>query len=182
MEPRNWASGASATPPSAPGSPSNGYATDGAPGVTPPTNPGAFWFHKIGEELRAVIAAGGVSPSDASVVQLLAALRALFGTVLTSGSVPYGIKLGSIYVQWGSYTSDITPEGAGPSITFGTAFPTACQSVVITGRNSGSDLSSDSWLEVVSQTTSGFTTLNQWGGGGAGTKTVHGFNWIAIGY
>jgi hypothetical protein len=152
------------------------------PGVTPPTNPGAYWFHQIGEELRAVLSAGGVTPAAGTLNQLLAAMRALFGTVLTSGSVPYGIKLGSVYVQWGAYTSDITPEGAGPSISFDTAFPTACQSVILTPRNTGSDLASDSWIEVTGQTTSGFTTQNQWGGGGAGTRTVHGFNWVAFGY
>jgi hypothetical protein len=175
-------SGGNGSAPSAPGSPSAGFPTDGVPGVTPPTNPGAYWFHQIGEELRAVIAAGGVTPSAGTLTQLLAALRALFGTVLTSGSVPYGVKLGAITVQWGTYSSDITPEGAGPSVTFGTAFATACQVVMITGRNSGSDPTSDSWLEVVSQSTTGFSTLNQWGGGGTGTKTVHGFNWVAIGY
>lgn len=149
---------------------------------TPPTNPGAYWFHQIGEELRGVIAAGGVTPNAGTLTQLLAALRALFGTVLDTAGVPYGLKLGSIYVQWGTYSSDVTPEGAGPAITFATAFPTACQAVFLQGLNSGSDMTADSWMEVVSRSTSGFTTLNQWGGGGTGTKTVHGFSWLAIGY
>ena len=69
-------SGASGTPPSAPASPSTGYATAGNPGGgVPATKPGPWWYHMVTEELRAVIVAAGLTPDHTSVVQLLAALR-----------------------------------------------------------------------------------------------------------
>lgn len=65
MEPRNYEASAVAAPPDAPASPSNGYPTDGDPtnGVRA-TQPGAHWFYKIGESLRAAIVGGGKAPSD----------------------------------------------------------------------------------------------------------------------
>ena len=72
---RAFASGSSASPPSAPGSPSIGYATAGNPGGgTPATKPGAYWFHMVTEELRGVIAAAGLTPSQSDITQLLQAL------------------------------------------------------------------------------------------------------------
>lgn len=74
---RVFESGASVSPPSAPGSPSTGYATAGNPGGgTPATKPGPWWYHQITEELRAVIADVGLAPSHLTVNQLLAAIRA----------------------------------------------------------------------------------------------------------
>lgn len=74
---RVFESGASVSPPSAPGSPSTGYATAGNPGGgTPATKPGPWWYHQITEELRAVIADAGLAPSHLTVNQLLAAIRA----------------------------------------------------------------------------------------------------------
>lgn len=181
MDLRKWLSGASGSPPSAPASPSVGYPKDSVPGVSPATNPGAHWFYQVSEELRGVLVAGGLSPDNTSTVQLLAALRALFGTVLSTAGVPYGIKLGSIYVQWGTYGSDVS-EGAGPTVAFATAFPTACQAVFMQVRNTGSDGTSDAWMELKARSTTGFDTFCQWGGGGTGSRVVHGFDWLAIGY
>jgi hypothetical protein len=76
METRNYQSGAVASPPSAPASPSNGYPTNGDPsGPTPPTLPGDYWFYKIGEELRAVISAAGYTPDDDDLYQLAKAIQ-----------------------------------------------------------------------------------------------------------
>ena len=77
MEPRNFKAGAAESPPSAPVTPSNGYATEGNPATgTPATLPGAFWFHKIGEELRAVITGFGLTPSDSTLNQVYLAIQA----------------------------------------------------------------------------------------------------------
>lgn len=77
MNNRSYQSGAIASPPSAPASPSVGYPTNGNPGTgTPATLPGDYWFHQIGEELRAVIAAAGIAPASGTLTQLLAALNA----------------------------------------------------------------------------------------------------------
>lgn len=78
MEPRNYAAGASGTPPPAPISPSNGYPASSVPGVSQATKPGPHWYYKIGEELRAIIVAAGRSPSDATLNQLLLSMGDLY--------------------------------------------------------------------------------------------------------
>lgn len=76
MDNRVWSSGASASPPTAPASPSNGYPSSGDPQTaTPATKGGAFWFHQIGEELRAVLTAAGITPSTSNNAQLLEAIQ-----------------------------------------------------------------------------------------------------------
>lgn len=78
MDNRAWESGAAGSPPSAPGSPSVGYPTAGDPQTaTPATKPGPYWFHQIGEELRAVLTAAGITPSTANNAQLLEAIQRL---------------------------------------------------------------------------------------------------------
>lgn len=74
---RAFSSGSSASPPAAPASPSIGYPTSGNSGTgTPATKPGPYWYHMITEELRGIIAAAGLTPTQADVTQLLQALRA----------------------------------------------------------------------------------------------------------
>lgn len=76
---RAFLSGASATPPDAPASPSVGYPTGGdLSTAVPPTNPGAHWFYAITEEIRNVIVGAGLTPLVSSVTQLVQAIR-LFG-------------------------------------------------------------------------------------------------------
>ncbi len=89
---RVYESGAAASPPSAPASPSNGYATAGNPSTgTPPTKPGPWWYHMITEELRALVAFAGLTPSHTDVGQVKAAIgRAKveqLDTAFTSGGV-----------------------------------------------------------------------------------------------
>jgi hypothetical protein len=72
---RVFESGASGTPPSEPASPSTGYATAGNPSLAiPATKPGPWWYHMITEELRAVIAAAGITPDHTDLTQLLEAI------------------------------------------------------------------------------------------------------------
>ncbi len=76
MDNRKWESGASANPPAAPASPSSGHPTDGDPlASVPPTVPGAHWFYQLGEELRAILTAAGITPDHTNLTQLLTALR-----------------------------------------------------------------------------------------------------------
>ena len=135
MNPRAWESGASATPPSAPGSPSIGYATEGDPlAVIPPTNPGAFWFHALGEEIRAVIVAGGLTPTLGTLTQLRDAITAFAGTVILSGGVPIGFKIGVLKVLWGSVVFADVPTGepgdTGTVTLPDSGFSTACLFVI----------------------------------------------------
>lgn len=77
MDNRKWEADAIASPPTAPASPSDGYPTNGNPQTAQnATEPGAWWFHAVGEELRAVIEAGGLTPDIDDLTQLQAAIAA----------------------------------------------------------------------------------------------------------
>jgi hypothetical protein len=100
MEPRNFQAGAAASPPTAPASPSVGYATNGNPSTaTPATQPGEFWFHKIGEELRAAIVAGGITPSDTDLGQLAKTKQLQFIALTSSGNftTPANITTSTVF-------------------------------------------------------------------------------------
>lgn len=126
MDNRKMLSGASATPPTAPASPSSGHPTAGNPGTnTPPSNLGDFWFYQIGEELRAIIVDGGLTPSTGTLNQVLLALKTLFGTVLTNAGQPYGVKIGTLLIQWGKVATSNT------SVTLLTAFADANYTLVV---------------------------------------------------
>lgn len=76
MDNRKWEADAIVSPPTAPVSPSDGYPTNGDPGAAQnATEPGAWWFHAIGEELRAVIVEGGLTPSLSTLTQLRDAIK-----------------------------------------------------------------------------------------------------------
>jgi len=84
---RVFDSGAAASPPSAPASPSTGYPTAGSPvGGILATKPGAWWYHMITEELRGVIGAAGLTPDHTDLTQLSAAISAL----IASHTAPVG--------------------------------------------------------------------------------------------
>lgn len=73
---RIFESGAAASPPSAPATPSSGYATAGNPQTAiPATKPGPYWYHQVTEELRAVIAGAGLTPSHTDLTQLYQAIQ-----------------------------------------------------------------------------------------------------------
>lgn len=75
---RAFSSGASGTPPTAPGSPSTGYATSGNPGTaTPATKPGAWWYHMVTEELRKLIVDAGLTPDFTNTSQVSQAVQAM---------------------------------------------------------------------------------------------------------
>lgn len=75
---RAFSSGASGTPPSAPGSPSTGYPTSGNPGTgTPATKPGAWWYYMVTEELRKLIVDAGLTPDYTNTSQISQAVQAM---------------------------------------------------------------------------------------------------------
>lgn len=147
---RFFESGATGAAPSVPVPGSTGYPTDGNLAASlPPTTPGAWWFYMVTEELRAVIAAAGLTPSPIAL-QLLAALdaryRAAGGTVVSSVNgqtgdivVPTGFALNAI-----GYTAFIVVPG-------GPALGTEGQIVAIAGRpgswliNGTANAASDMW-------------------------------------
>lgn len=82
---RAWESGSAASPPSVPGSPSIGYPTAGNPSTaTPATKPGAYWYHMMTEELRAVVAAAGLTPDEGTLTQVRDAIKSMFGGYTTT--------------------------------------------------------------------------------------------------
>ena len=84
MEPRNYLANANDTPPSAPASPSNGYPQSSVPGTSEATTPGTFWFYKVGEEMRNVLVAAGLTPTDAELDQLLGAVQSIAQSAIDS--------------------------------------------------------------------------------------------------
>lgn len=75
---RAFSSGASGTPPTAPVSPSVGYATSGNPATaTPATKPGPWWYHMMTEEVRKVITDAGLTPDQTNLSQLSQAIQLL---------------------------------------------------------------------------------------------------------
>jgi hypothetical protein len=75
---RVFKSGASATPPSPPSSPSVGYAVGGDPGLgTPATKPGPYWYHMITESLRRLLVASGLTPDHTNLDQVTLAVQEL---------------------------------------------------------------------------------------------------------
>ncbi len=85
MDNRSFQSGAAASAPAAPASPSSGYPTNGNPSTgTPATLPGAYWFHQIGEEIRNVIAAAGLTPNNTTLNQLSTAITDLIASSAVS--------------------------------------------------------------------------------------------------
>jgi hypothetical protein len=125
VETRNYESGASATPPSAPTTPSNGYPQEGVPGVTPPTVPGAHWYYKIGEALRAIVAGSGQTPSDADLNQLLKGLKRFAGgnvTTLTATATLTLDQAGLIEVDASAGNITLTLPGAADLASLGYVF------------------------------------------------------------
>jgi hypothetical protein len=186
-----WSSGASGTPPAAPGSPSVGFPTDGDPATaTPPTTPGAYWFHQITMEIVNAITAAGLTPSQSTLTQLRDAIAvlaspaapvqsvngrtgAVTGVVDTSSftggnqslASPGFQKLpGGLILQWVSTAVGDIASGGGTvgSVVFPTTFPTA---ILMPPLLSIVDATSSPALAAVvtSSTTSGFAyRVQEW--------------------
>ena len=140
---------------------------------------------ELREELRAVLVAGGVTPDQNTLNQLLTALTALFGvkaSVLTSGSVPYGIKIGTVVLQWvtGTAFADVPVGAAGQSVsvTWGTAFSTACLLVIPSFEVTAGNSSNWSAAVTAKSTTGATVQIEEWSAQvNPGTLNV-----LAIGY
>jgi hypothetical protein len=109
-----------------------GYWTEGNPGSgVPATLERASWFNMIQEELRAVVVAGGLTPSKTTYNQLLSAINALrtaafTGTNQSKAGAGYQKLPGGLILQWGTASASV----GGTSNGFNIPFPTACVTVV----------------------------------------------------
>jgi hypothetical protein len=82
---RVFESGASATPPSAPVSPSTGFPTGGNPSVAiPATKPGPYFYYQVAEELLAPIEMAGITPDHNVLTQLRDAIKRIAGAQVTA--------------------------------------------------------------------------------------------------
>lgn len=131
MNLQEFYSGAVGTPPAPLASPSVGYPSNGSPGVSEPTIPGAHWFHQLASEHHALLAAAGLTPSASTLNQLLQAMQVLFAANGRPGHTytdtdwhPLG---GGLLLQWvrGSFTnsSDALNSVVTIPLTFSVAFP-----------------------------------------------------------
>jgi len=84
---RVYKSGASAVKTTLPATVSYGYPTNGSQ-LSPATEPGAEWYYMITEEMRAVIAAAGITPDHKNTAQLLAAINALIASGGAGSATP----------------------------------------------------------------------------------------------
>jgi hypothetical protein len=111
MDNRSFEYGAAASAPAAPGTPSVGYPSNGNAGTgTPATRPGEYWFHQMGEELRAVFVEGGLTPDDATLTQVRDAIAAMISAAVGGGLMPVGSV---VHVAKTSAPSVwLTPNGA----------------------------------------------------------------------
>ena len=127
MDNRKFLVSAAVGAPLAPSSPSSGYPSDGIPA----TVPGAFWFHAIGEELRNVITAAGLTPTLGTLTQLKAAMDVLYApgtsSLIANGTITLA---GGFVVKWGQGTDNGGVGGGGVVNAFPVAFPTSCFGVV----------------------------------------------------
>jgi hypothetical protein len=78
MDNRTLEANASATPPTAPATPSIGYPQKGNPGTgTAASKGGVFWYYQIGEELRNVLLAAGLTPTTGDLTQIVTSIKML---------------------------------------------------------------------------------------------------------
>lgn len=167
MDNRKFQAAAAAGAPTAPASPSSGYPTNGNPGTgTPATLPGEWWFHQIGEELRGVITAAGLTPSHTNLTQLLGALTAGWGMGKLLANPGYVTLPGGVIVQWGDFLSVNT--GA----TFPLAFPNSLvKAFIFPNQNNVSSVIGNT-IFISASTNSGLTR------GASGISAFY----LAIGY
>ena len=98
---RVFSSGASATPPSPPVSPSSGYCSPGNPANgTPATKLGNWWYHMVTESLRKVITYAGLTPSHTNLDLLSSAIQ--------SGALNVSAAVGTADAITASYSPAIT--------------------------------------------------------------------------
>lgn len=140
MEPRNYLSSAAATPPANPAAPSFGYPQSATPGVNEATVPGPHWFYKIGEELRSILIAAQVAPSDTDLGQLLAALDALFAPFGGDAAQAFKVKDASASneaVSLGQFVAPVHSQlnvpvpAANSTYPLSVSFTTPCKGFVV---------------------------------------------------
>lgn len=156
-----------------------GYFTEGNPGGgVAATLVRASFLNMIQEEIRAVVVAGGLTPSKTTYNQLLTAIQNLRATgyasslVSPAGYIKLPTWLGGLIIQWGTLP---TSAVGGVATAFPLTFPNQPLSLV-TGV--GSNVAACSTFD--SLTTSGFN-INGWTTSTGARVAVSNAWWIAVG-
>lgn len=170
-------SGASASPPTMPTSPSLGYPVPGNPGVSLATKPGAWWYHMMTQEVCNVLLAAGIAPDQANLAQLLAAMRSggVFCPVLqlNSTQVLPTTAFGSTVQAYGTGPFTLTlPPTAGILPRTKIEFGNYCGSGLVTIASSSANMS---WNGVVASVASFNLGL-----GDTATLMWTGASWLVI--
>lgn len=106
---RAFQSGASATPPTAPASPSVGHPTGGNPGTgTQATKPGPWWYHMMTEELLGIVEGAGLTPDQEELTQIASAIQ--------SGALFAAAAAGTADALTASYTPAVAALRNGMSL------------------------------------------------------------------
>lgn len=174
---RVYQAGAVVLPPAAPITPSVGYPTGGDPlGGTPATLPGAYWFHMITEELRAIVSAGGLTPDHSVLNQVLQALPAALASrpemARVLGTAGYQKLPGGLILQWGTATGPINTTAV---VTLPLAFTNTFRQVFISVRDTVQNVASNPLGGAVPSTLSSFTIRNFY------TASTLAYSYFAIG-
>jgi len=123
-----------------------GYPTSGDPSLgIASTKGGAFWFHQIGEELRAVLVAANIIPSTANNAQVLAAIQSLITNRNISGLIRSLTPIGGALVrEYADITNAATVGGIEICQVYNCAIDPA------TGIWAGRDVADICWIEKTS--------------------------------
>lgn len=199
MEPRNYLANADAAPPAVPGAPSNGYPRSATPGVEEATTPGPYWFYKMGESLRRIIVAAGLTPDDADLDLLKSAImKAPKMTVLTASdaawvpdSAAVGIKFTAVGAGGGGGGVDGQGAGTSAASRAGAAGGASIKSTNIieasyaitigaggTGGAAGSNNGANGGSTIIASTSVNLTCTG--GNGGNGHIAISGSTWLTV--
>ncbi|WP_417536087.1 hypothetical protein [Methylophaga sp.] len=108
MDLKKFESGAVASPPDAPESPSDGYPSAGNPATaTPATKPGPYWFYQIDQELRNLIESEGLTPDHTVLDQINTVINAKIAAASTQ------VPVGGLLQIWDHITGVDEPDNSG---------------------------------------------------------------------
>lgn len=166
--------------PSAAGS--EGYFTEGDPSVsTPATLVRADWLNAVQEELRAIVVAGGLTPSKTTLNQVLQAIQNLInpGQSLTTNG--YKKFPGGLILQWGAAVS--SSSSSGTSVSFPIAFPSVAFAPFCTTAGATNATTYPVIAIGATTTTSGFVFFSTITPATPGSSTAGiSIVWLALGY
>lgn len=129
MDNRAFKSNAAVAPPAAPAAPSVGYPKSGNAATNDPaTTPGPYWYHSLGEELRAVITGVGLVPSLSDNTQLRTAITKMISSAAKTVRIEAAVFEASItngeMVLWDNTNSrfdEAVADGTANNLAVGVA-------------------------------------------------------------